>query len=72
MTVARYSGAPAEIAAGVAALVEELVAEGLLVAGEVEAGRAVAPSGHRLARRPSAAVRQADPRKIHRHGPHVV
>jgi hypothetical protein len=43
LTVARYSGAPAEIAAGVAVLVEELVAEGLLVADEVDAGRAVAP-----------------------------
>ncbi|MCX7671581.1 MAG: PqqD family protein [Anaerolineae bacterium] len=40
LVAARYDGAPAEITAGVTALVEELVAEGLLVASE---GAAAAP-----------------------------
>ena len=43
LVVAKFSGAPAEIAAGVAALVEELVAEGLLVAGSASTAPAADP-----------------------------
>ncbi len=52
LTVARYHGPMAEIAAGVAGLVEELAAENLLVADTAANGdglqRAVAPAADRL------------------------
>ncbi|MCX6033087.1 MAG: PqqD family protein [Chloroflexi bacterium] len=44
LAVARFSGVPATIAADVTALVEELVAEGLLVAGSASTAPAADPS----------------------------